>query len=284
MKPKNLLVAFAIISLFIGLYSCKKNKDQEASAEYETTYQLSNDQATAENLTEDANSILQEVAAEQNLMGDNFAGTTITSNNFLDCAEVTVTPVSGFPKTIVIDFGIGCTSPNGITRKGKMTIVLSDSVRKHGSTAVMTFDHYFVNNYQKEGTITWTNTSTPGTKSWQRKVENGKITAPDGRYWLHSGIKDVVQTAGINTPYNLLDDVFSITGNHTVTNAAGKTRECTILEALQKKVVCANIDKGKQKIQGPDHYAIIDFGDGTCDRTATISIDGNPPRTILLPY
>ncbi len=39
---------------------------------------------------------------------------------------------------------------------------------------------------------------------------------------------------------------------------------------------------GKIKIDGPNHSAIIDFGDGSCDKIATISIDGNSARTILL--
>jgi len=41
-------------------------------------------------------------------------------------------------------------------------------------------------------------------------------------------------------------------------------------------------DKGKVKIEGASHTAIVDFGDGTCDRIATISIDGRDPKTILL--
>ena len=47
-------------------------------------------------------------------------------------------------------------------------------------------------------------------------------------------------------------------------------------------MICDNIDRGKIKIQGPNHFAVLDFGDGTCDRIATITIDGNTPRTILL--
>lgn len=223
-----------------------------------------------------------EVAADNDLMGSNIVSGTVESTGILGCANVTITPVSGFPKNIVIDFGTGCTSPYGVTRKGIVNVTLTDSVRKPGSKAVMTFNNYYVNGYKKEGTITWTNTSLPGGKSWERKVENGKITAPDGRYWFHEGVKNVVQTAGVATPLNLLDDVFSITGTHTVTNAAGATRQVTTPEALQKKTVCENIDKGKLKIQGPNHFAIIDFGDGTCDRVATISIDGRPARTFLL--
>lgn len=278
MKIKQLLFTFTIVSLAIGFNSCKKSDTVD---ELETTFELSADQAIADNLTQDANDVFMEAAVQNNVAGNTPVQVTETTD-ILGCATVTITPLIGFPKTIVIDFGTGCTAPNGITRKGIINIVISDSVRRSGSTAVMTFNDYFVNNYKVEGTITWTNTSLPGTKSWQREIVNGKITAPDGRYWLHSGLKEVVQTAGVATPLNLLDDVFSITGNHTVTNAAGNSRTGTVLEALQKKTICSNIDKGKLKIQAPNHFAIIDFGDGTCDNIATISIDGRPPRTIIL--
>lgn len=266
----------------LAFSSCKKGSIGNTIDEFETTFELSSDQAIADNLTEDANDVFNEAAADNNLMGGRTPTGTAETTGILGCATVTVTPVSGFPKTILIDFGAGCTSVNGITRKGKITVVLSDSVRRYNSTAVMTFDNYYVNGFKKEGTITWTNTSQGGIKSWQRKVENGKITAPNGTYWLHSGTRSVTQTAGAATPLNLTDDVFSITGNHTVTNMAGRTRTSTVLEALQKKTACDNIDKGKIKVEGPNHYAVIDFGDGTCDKLATISIDGRVSRTILL--
>jgi hypothetical protein len=57
--------------------------------------------------------------------------------------------------------------------------------------------------------------------------------------------------------------------------------ESRVIEPLQKKVICENINKGKVRIEGPNHYATLDFGDGTCDRLATIPIDGRTPRTIL---
>ena len=278
MKIKSFLVAITLVSFAFSFNSCKKN---DAADEMETTFELSGDQAIADNLTEDANDVFMEVAIDNNLAG-NLVPDPIITNNIIPCATITITPASGFPKTILIDFGVSCTDQRGNTRSGKIRIVLSDSVRKTNSTAVMTFENYFVNSYKKEGTITWTNTSTPGTRSWTRRTENGKITAPDNRYWLHSGLRTVVQTAGVNTPMNLLDDIYSITGTHSVTNSSGKTRDCNVLDALQKKTACHNIDKGTLKVQGPNHYAIINFGDGTCDNLATISIDGRPARTIIL--
>ncbi|MEO8569490.1 MAG: hypothetical protein ABI419_10145 [Ginsengibacter sp.] len=279
MKLKNFLLTASTIIVVVGFSACKK--DNNSSSEIETTFELSGDQAISDNLNSDAEYVLNEAGIDNNFSGNTPA--TVTSTlNVLSCATVTVTPLQGFPKNITIDFGGGCTSTNGITRSGKIYVTLSDSLRKSGSVAVMTFENYYVSSFKKEGKITWTNTSQASIKSWQRKCEDGKVTAPGGRYWLHTGTQDVVQTQGSSTPFNLLDDVFSITGNHTVTNAAGKSRISTITDALEKKVSCENIDMGKIKIEGPNHFAVLDFGDGSCDKIATISIDGNTPRTILL--
>jgi len=286
MKPNQLFTAIVIFTLSVSIVSCKKENAQALvtpDTESETTFELSGDQAIADNLTEDANNVFMEAAADKNLLGSNFALQPVETTNILACATVAVTPASGFPKTIVIDFGAGtCVSASGVFHKGKINIVLSDSVRKPGSRAVMTFVNYYVNAFKKEGTVTWTNTSIPSTRSWQRKEENGKVTAPTGMYWQYSGVRDVVQIAGANTPNTLLDDIFLLTGNQTVTNSAGKTRSCYITEALQKKTSCDNISAGKLTVEGAGHNAVIDFGNGDCDKIATISIDGQTPRTIQL--
>lgn len=282
MKLKNLLPAFAAVVL-IGFASCKKTDAASDSSEYESTFELSADQGIADNIVQDANDILNEVTSDKNLQGSGFVYDPNQSQNFVSCAAVTVTPASGFPKTITLDFGAsGCTSQSGVTRSGIITVTLTDSLRHTGSVATMNFSNYYVSGWKKEGTITWTNNSANGVKSWSRVCANGKITAPDGvRYWLHSGTQLITQTAGSSTP-NLLDDVFSITGSCQVTNAAGIGRTATILTPLQKKFICSNIDMGTVKIQGPNHYATINYGDGTCDNIATISIDGRPERTFQL--
>jgi hypothetical protein len=262
--------------------SCKKTNDTTTDPEIETTVQLTADQGDADDLSEDDNDVLMEMAQENSLTG-NFTADPVVGNNLLQCATVTITPANSFPKTIVIDFGpTNCVSPNGVAHRGKVQIVLSDSLRRPGSTAVMTFDNYYVNDYKREGTHTWTNTSTADIKSWQRKVENGKITAPDGRFWLHTSIRTVTQVAGYNTPRILLDDEFTIRGTSSTTNPANVTRTATITEPLHKKYICRHIDQGRVRFEGPNHYAVLDYGNGDCDRIATISVDGGTPRTIIL--
>lgn len=270
------------LALAITTTSCKKENaiTEVSTAEQETTFEISTGQAFADNVTEDANAVFMEAAASRNLLGGN--SQSITTTNGLNGATISVTPANTFPKTITINFGNGLTAANGVTRSGKITVVLSDYVTTTGSTAVITFANYAVNGFKKEGTIIVTNKSTATAKAWQRKVENGKITAPNGRYWLHSGIRDAVQITGAATPNTLLDDTYLITGNHSVTNAAGKTKNCYITEALEKEVVCDNIATGKLKVEGSNHTAIIDFGNGDCDKIATVSINGSALRTITL--
>ena len=281
MKLKFLLPACAVLTI-VALASCKKDKTEDDS-ELTATYESGNLQSIAEFTNDDANEVLNEAAVSNNFMGTNFISGGAVTTGTMSCATVTVTPALGFPKTVVIDFGAGCTSANGVTRSGKINLNITDSLRKSGSVATMTFDNYYVAGYKKEGTITWTNTSTPTTKSWHRVCQNGKITAPNGNYWNHSGTQDIVMTGGSNTPLDLTDDVFSITGNHTVTNAAGFSRTWTITSALEKKTSCHYVDMGTYTVAGVLHSAVLDFGSGACDNIATVSIDGGAAHTITLP-
>lgn len=280
MKLKKIFALLSLPSLFF-LTACQKEED-EPDPEFETTFKLTENQAVSESISDDATVVFFEASINSGFYRTN---ETAQTTNTLSCATVTVNPQnSTFPKTIVIDFGNGCTSQDGITRKGKINITLSDYVHNPGAVAVMTFDNYYAAGYKVEGTITWTNTSTPNGISWTRQITDGKVIEPlGGYYWTHAGTKNVTQTAGADTPLNLLDDVYSVTGNHTVTNPAGKTRTVTILEALEKKTTCHNVSKGKMKVQAQNHFAILDYGDGTCDNVATITIDGVAPITILLP-
>lgn len=283
MKAKHLLIAGVCIVSAINFTSCEKNDTPETpAAEIATTTELATRQALIDNIAEDNNAVFMEASLSGGLTGNRpVAGARPLTPVILGGGTVTVTATAGFPKTITVDFGAGFTY-NGITRSGIINIVVSDSVRKSGSTAIMTFNNYHVNTFKVEGTYTWTNTSANGVKSWKREVVDGKVTNTAGLYWKHSGIKFVTQTEGNNTPLVLSDDVFSVTGNHSITNMLGRTRTVTVVTALIKANSCAFISQGSIKIQGPNHYVVIDYGAGTCDNQATLSLDGGIATPIVL--
>ena len=283
MTTKSLLMTVAAFSLLTFFSACKKDSDSNLAA-IETTFAISENQAVADVYTQDAADVSEEASARFGLYGNaTICNLPLTMNWIGSCATVTVS--GSFPaKNIRIDFGTGCTSPNGLVRKGIINVTLTDSVRANGSVATTTFDNYFVNGIKKEGTIIRTNTTAAGSinRSMNRTVVNGKITLPNGNVFTHNANINIVQTEGGSTPCDLRDDVYNLTGTRSATNAQGSTRVSTTQTALQKKMSCANIDKGILLVQGPNHEATINFGNGTCNNLATISINGRPERTIIL--
>ena len=283
MTTKSILPIACMLAVLATFTACQKDKTNSL-AEIETTFEVSENQATADVYTEDAADVTEEATARFGLYGSaSLCNLPITMNWIGTCATVTVS--GNFPtKNIRVDFGTGCTSPNGVVRKGIINILLSDSVRVSGSVATTTFENYFVNGFKKEGTIIRTNTTAAGSinRSMNRTVVNGRITTPAGRVFTHSANINITQTAGGSTPCDIRDDVYNLTGTRTATNAQGNTRTSTTLTPLQKKMNCANIDQGTLQVQGPNHVAVINFGNGTCDNQATISINGRPERNITL--
>lgn len=275
MKIINPATAIYLVAiLFMG---CNKSDKKTTVEEATIIENIATNAASDEALLSDDQLVL-EASIPANLAEVDIASIANDANN---CPTTTVTPKSGFPRTIVIDYGSSCTQ-NGVKRSGKTITVLSGLRSNPGSTAVTTFENFFINDVHKEGTITWTNTSTLGTRSWQNKLENVKMTTADGKFTIHNGVRDVQQIDGMKTPNNTQDDGFSITGSGTVTNSQLVTRKHTILTALERYNNCKWIDKGSIKTESANHYVIVDYGDGKCDQKATVSKDGGLPKEIKL--
>lgn len=186
------------------------------------------------------------------------------------CATITVSQ-GDYPKVYTVDYGTaGCTD-NQLTRKGKLEITLSGPITTTGSKLTIKRIDYSINGLKLEGTIEYTNTTTVETvPQWSRKVTNGKFTDLQGRVYLNSGIHTVKQTAGVNTPFVLEDNVYEMTeGNHTVTTEKGATLTLTVQETLVKKYSCLFISKGKLKVEGGFLKGVIDYGNNDCDNNFT---------------
>lgn len=189
------------------------------------------------------------------------------------CAAITITTPNGgeYPKVILIDFGTGCKDDNNLTRKGKLEVTLTGPLITTGSKMTIKRVDYSINNLKLEGTIEYTNTTNVATvPQWTRKVTNGKLTDLQGGIYTNSGTYTTKQTAGVETPYVLSDNVYEITeGTHTVTASNGTTLTLTVKEPLTKKYSCTFISKGQLKIQGGILNGIIDYGNNDCDSLYT---------------
>ncbi|MHC0447359.1 hypothetical protein ACWA1F_18265 [Flavobacterium sp. 3-218] len=190
------------------------------------------------------------------------------------CATITITTPNGseYPKVFLADFGTaGCKDANNLTRKGQLKVTLSGAITATGSKMTIERINYSINGIKLEGTIEYTNTTTTETiPQWTRKVTNGKLTDLQGGVYTNSGTYTTKQTAGVDTPFVLSDNVYEITeGTHTVTATAGGTLTLTVKEPLIKKYSCLFISKGQLKVQGGILNGVIDYGNNDCDALYT---------------
>jgi hypothetical protein len=147
----------------------------------------------------------------------------------------------------------------------------------------VSFSNYYVNDYHVEGSYSITNNSGSGNGlNYTTATNGGKVTYPDGATWYsYTGTHTLAQTGGIGTS-TVADDVYNWTGNFTTTSSAGNSLTGTITTALVKSMACKNIISGVEAFTYNRISGTIDFGAGTCDNLATLTIGGTS-KTIILP-
>jgi hypothetical protein len=257
-----MLVCLALFTIS----SCKK--DAVATDETDTDIAAAEDNAVAEDIFNDVFNSMDEAAREQAGFYKNGQEETAT----LGCATITAdTTVS--PRKLTIDFGTGCVGKDGRTRAGKIIITFTGRYRTAGTVITHTFDNYYVNGNKVEGEKIVTNMgkNAAGNQVFKIEVKGAKITTANGTISWKS-TREREWTAGQNTA-TITDDEYNITGSSSGTNRNGKTFDVTITNALRIKIGCKYITQGTLEIKPENKLKrTVDYGNGTCDDTATVTI------------
>jgi hypothetical protein len=301
----NFLIARVITTLFsvaLVFNSCKKEtSESNLSPQEEEQASVASSESEAE-----SESIFNEVF--DNVIGVNndvgLAGTgvfgrmsTSTTTNQTEriaaCFNVSITHVTqgqDFPLRVEIDFGTGCTGRDGRVRSGKIITEYTGRLMVPGKSATTVFKEYKVDGVTVEGSLKITNTGNANTRQFTVEVTNAKLTNPNGNYTKWNSKRVITQVEGLGTPDLHMDDIFTITGGaygEVRTSTFATTWESSIVEPLYKRFGCPYISKGKVKIIRRNLSAdskwigILNYGTGTCDNKATLTVNGAERQIIL---
>ncbi len=274
---KKITLAFTVMMAALLMFSsCKKenNTDNDFSAvEADAFAENTFDNVT--NLTDEAYSLST---------NGHFKS---SDNIFLgDCATVTLDTTT-FPYELIIDFGdTNCLGNDGRYRRGKIIVSFTGRYWHPGTIITTTFDEYYVNDNQVEGTKVVTNNgfNDAGNMNWDIAV-NGLITLANGEgsiTWNSQRNREWIE--GISTPFNRWDNIYLITGDAHGERANGLHWTRIITNPLRVELACRFIVSGTVKVipEGKP-VRILDFGDGSCDNQATVTINGNTYTIYLRP-
>ncbi len=272
------ITAFAITLLF----GCKKESA-------DTDIYASLDNSIADGSFNDLQAVVNQQAAE-----NGFAGLLSETYGKVadDCPTTTFSaPLGEFPNTMTIDFGESCVSYLGLERSGIVMATFTGPYAMQGTIITVTTDNYFVNGNKVEGTKTVINEglNADGNIYFSISVVDGLITLETGETisWDATRIREWKEGDGTLA---LEDDVYAISDGIVADFAAsginrnGVAFTTHIAEPLVKEMDCIWMVSGILEVT-PEGLTTreLDFGDGTCDNNATLTI-GVFTTEISVPY
>jgi hypothetical protein len=192
-----------------------------------------------------------------------------------DCAVITHDTVSD-PRVLTIDFGTGCVGNDGRTRSGKVIVTYTGPYAEPGHLHTITTDNYFVNGNQILGTKTVMNEGLNDNGNiWFTVTIDAQIIKEDGTTIDWDGNRTREWVGGYSTPERS-DDVYLISGTHSGQSSDGRSFTAQTLEPIRKDRTCSWITDGVLEVTPNSRPTrTIDFGDGTCDDDATVTVNGN---------
>ena len=197
-----------------------------------------------------------------------------------DVDDVTV---DQWPKTMLIKFGAGCADNTGRVRAGNIQVTYSGYFYYPGSVIVIKPLTYTVNGVVVTGTKTITNMSTANVYKYSSVVTGGTVKLDTVTVSFNSNTI-ITQTSGTATLGDVTDDIFSITGSDSLVYPLGIAASITVndADALERKLECPWIGKGKALVTVNGVTATINYGNGICDDSATVDL-GDKVKSIVLP-
>ena len=193
------------------------------------------------------------------------------------------TAATGYPITITIDYGTGIETDHNKVIKGKVTIVVNGEQNTDGSTREITYADCAVDSIAISGTSI---EKFIGDNSTTRKITSNSdvtFTITDGATFVRKGTETTEWLAGVSTPIDRSDDKVAISGSITVDNTTDNiSYSRTITQELLELGDCRNIVSGTVEYkQAGAVIGTLDYGDGTCDNLATLTVGGTTTEITL---
>ncbi|MDP3313202.1 hypothetical protein [Lutibacter sp.] len=274
---KNQIIKLKILLLLVSIsffaVNCSNDNDDAEPISSEETIAL----VEIDDIADDVSSVVDDYFATEGLAGK----TENSDAGGLDCVTKTIV-LTSTSKTVTLDFGTGCTLPNGNVLSGKIIMSFAIDTTTPTITITSTYDNFYFNDLRVEGENTIVKV---------RQNENGKpqstvnydvkVTWPNGDFATRKGTKIRVWIAGFGTR-GLGDDIFLITGNWSSTHKNGNVFSVKVLEPLRREMACRFIVSGIIEINKNGSIGTLNFGDGSCDDKAVFTNSTGEEKEITL--
>jgi hypothetical protein len=256
-------------------YSCGPKATDEVGPDSDT--QTMTDNGSADMLLLDGVQLTED-AFDGSLNG-------ISGGRTESCATVNINWQTG---VIGINFANGCLGDDGRTRSGAISVGFrGGKFHEEGAQLVITYTNYMVDGYVMNGVVNLGNFKLqPNRSSYSLRTENFRLTFPNnGGQLVFSATRDIDARWSRNLRFS--DNEWRIKGNTTGTNRLGQSFSYNITEPNLVLGSCL-AQRNPYPVSGKINCRVdnrpegqFDWGNGTCDRQATIKLNGTTVNITL---
>ena len=274
---KNQYLPIIALSMIIAMSACD-NQVSEIQGNDELDVKS---EAFTESIYEDTEALTTVLS----LASDPALGGRIASIDDKLCDATVITLLNNDPAnsdTVVLDFGTeGCLDLKGNTRKGSITLIYSGD-RRISHTVI--FTDFYLNGKSIEGTRTVNRTSLLPLTT-EITLTDGKITWPDNSFATREASHTRIYNIDLQNPQSETI-VIQRGGSATGVNRKGRNYSVEITKDIVFKRGCVELPifipvSGTKVIQAGARTITIDYGDGSCDNKATITVNGESKEISL---
>jgi len=198
---------------------------------------------------------------------------------FSDCVTITVSTENGIT-FVDLDFGLGCELTNGNIVSGM--IHLTYGLPQNGTRTInYSFENFTFNEKGIEGggTIFRERNNAAGNPQ-STFHKNIVVTHPNGIVATINGnrVKEWIEGVGSGT---WMDNAFLVTGNWSTNFSDGHSRSAIVIDPLRREATCPFFVSGLLEVTRNSTTGALNFGDGTCDNEAILTVNGEDILIIL---
>jgi hypothetical protein len=282
MNTKNFCAILVVVSSFAFLgTSCTSVESAATDASLTAT---ATDEAQADQLSD---AVISSVDANINTLAGNGYSTPAAVKGTSDASVVTITidkPDSAtFPKIITIDYGTtSYIDSRNDTLKGKIIVTISAQLWKSGATKTIKLVDFYVNGNNIKGLKVITNNGLNAAKNPSTTVVvSDTIIRVDKSTIIRNSTRTRERISNNGTPKIFWDDEFSTTGSTIGVNAKGVAYTVEITSPLISYNDYRFFVKGTITTTTQNKTVVLDYGDGTRDNKATITVNGTTKNITL---
>ena len=275
---KTIFVKMGILSclsMMLLVTSCSKEDDSTVTEEQTAalTAEQSKQSAVADKSADAVFNIMEMAYAE--IEEDDGRSASV----FSDCVTITISSEGGVT-FVTLDFGFGCELNNGALVSGIINLTYGPVVAATRNITYV-FENFSYNSKEIAGGGTIYRERNNANGNPQSTVNKAlEITFPNGVVANLNGtrVAEWIEGAGSGT---WTDNVFLITGDRQITFSSGFTHDALVTEALRREATCPHFVSGVLELTRNNGSGTLDFGDGTCDNIAVLTV-GNQEIIIVL--